>query len=129
MPTSERASLPSVSSSNISRALTSAGARGLFLGFTAASCTYCNIHEAAWAAYLTRASASSASLPLLVRIDGDRERALLRRHEVEELPALILAWPDRHTSYAGPHTSTAMATFAASQLMPAAVELSGGHQL
>ena len=124
------ATLPRVGAGNLSQALVSAGARGVFLGFTAASCAYCASQEAAWAAYLAHAQAdASASLPLLVRIDGDRDVALLHRHEIEDLPALALAWRDRHTLYTGPHTFAAMRAFGAAQLAPAAVELSGEDEL
>ena len=119
--------LPNVTASNLTRALKLAGARGLFLGFTAASCFHCTVHEAAWAAYL--GSAQVANLPLLARIDGDRESALIRRHEIDELPALVLAWSNRHTMYTGPHTNAAMAAFGAAQLTPPAIELRDEEEL
>ena len=76
------------------------------------------MHEPAYAAYDALARSHAKALPLLARVDADRERALASRHEVTELPALVLASSDRWTPYTGPHTRRAMAAFAATQLAP-----------
>ena len=74
--------LANVTSRNLTRALKAAGARGLFLGFTASSCAYCAVHEAEWAAYAAArlTGRAAASLPDLLRVDADHERKLARRH-------------------------------------------------
>ena len=103
---------------NLSRALHAASTGSLFLGYSSSSCAYCAVHEPAYAAYDALARSHAKALPLLARVDADRERALASRHEVTELPALVLASSDRWTPYTGPHTRRAMAAFAATQLAP-----------
>ena len=62
---------------------------------------------------------SSTSLgPKLVRVDAERERALVRRYEVDALPALVLAWSNRWTVYTGPHQHLSMAEFGAAHTAP-----------
>ena len=119
-----RLRLPNATASNLTRALKAAGTRGIFIGFTAVSCIHCVHHEAVWGTYLASTSNYRTELPLLLRVDSDRESKLLRRHEVVELPALVLAWPDRSVTYTGPHTHAAMVAFGEAQLTPPAVELS-----
>eukprot|EP00966_Prymnesium_polylepis_P104070 2410002-Prymnesium_polylepis.1 len=115
-----------VTSKNLTRALSRAGARGLFLGFSAAYCSYCAVHEAQYAAYAALAASASARLPALMRVDAASERALLRRHEIDELPALVLAWSGRWTAYTGPHRSDAIAEFGEAQRAPLVEVLKGG---
>lgn len=117
--------IPFVTTRNITAALKNAGGRGVFIGFSAGSCNYCTVHEAEWSSYLVHSNALPATvrLPQMVWVDGDRERSLLRRHEVQEIPALVLAWHDRWTPYSGLHTRAAMAAFGSAHLSPAAIEL------
>ena len=71
---------------NLSAALRSAGSTGLYLGFSATHCSYCSVHEPEYQSYaqlaLSRAEVSGGALPLLARVDGEREQLLVRRHEV-----------------------------------------------
>ena len=123
-------SLRSVCARNVTRLLRAASVQGAFLGFTASSCAHCADHETQWAAYAAMAAASpAAALPAIFRVDSDVERSLVRRHEVVEVPALVLAWHDRFTPYIGPHTSAAMLAFASAQLEPPAVRLKGEREL
>ena len=119
--------LPSITAANFTKSLSLAGGRGMYIGFSAKSCSWCTPHEEAWAHYL--GNFSNTSLPLLARVDGDRDESLLRKHEIDELPALVLAWSDRYTNYAGIHTRAALAAFGAAQLTPPAVELDGSETL
>ena len=83
---------------NISKALKSAP---LWLGFSAAHCTYCAVHEAQYSLY---ALMHAPHLPRLARVDAASERLLQERYEVNELPALVLAWSStKFTPYAGAH--------------------------
>ncbi|KAL3924967.1 MAG: hypothetical protein SGPRY_003764, partial [Prymnesium sp.] len=95
---------------NLSRALALAGARGLWLSFSAPHCSYCAVHEPEYTAYASLSS-HSATLAGLVRVDASSEAALSRRYEVEELPALVLAWKARWTAYTGLHHRDAMVAF------------------
>ena len=122
-------SIENVTASNLTRALRLAGTRGLYLAFTAEGCIHCGAHEAEWGAYADFAAITTTTVPGIVRVDGDRDRALLRRYEVEELPALLLAWNDRWTTYAGVHERAAMATFGAAQLAPVTRELHSMDEL
>ena len=70
---------------NLSRALRAASTGSLFLGYSSSSCAYCAVHEPAYAAYDALARSHAKALPLLARVDADRERALASRHEVTEL--------------------------------------------
>ena len=103
---------------NLSRALRAASTGSLFLGYSSSACSYCAVHEPAYAAYDALARSHAKALPLLARVDADRERALASRHEVTDLPAVVLAFGNRWTAYTGPHTRRAMAAFAATQLAP-----------
>ena len=103
---------------NLSRALRAASTGSLFLGYSSSACSYCAVHEPAYAAYDSLARSHAKALPLLARVDADRERALASRHEVTDLPAVVLALGNRWTPYTGPHTRRAMAAFAATQLAP-----------
>ena len=103
---------------NLSRALRAASTGSLFLGYSSSACSYCAVHEPAYAAYDSLARSHPKALPLLARVDADRERALASRHEVNNLPTVVLAFGNRWTPYAGPHTRRAMAAFAATQLAP-----------
>ena len=85
--------LPSITAANFTKSLSLAGGRGMYIGFSAKSCSWCT-REEAWAHYL--GNFSNTSLPLLARVDGDRDESLLRKHEIDELPALVLAWSDRY---------------------------------
>ena len=120
--------LVNVTAANSSKALRAAGARGTFLGFTAASCMYCSLHEAEWREYAALAAESTA-LPHMMRVDADLEEMMVRRHEVMQLPALVLSWSGRWTRYEGPHTSSAMAAFGAAQIAPLVQALSGMREL
>ena len=111
------AGVANVTAKNLSRALTLAGSKGLFLGFSAMYCSYCAVHEAEYAVY-TALAQSSATLPPLMRVNADKDRSLLRRHEVEEIPALVLARSHDWTAYTGPHESKAMAEFGEAQASP-----------
>lgn len=114
--------IPALTSRNIRDALRRTGSNGLFIGFSATSCSYCAVHEAEWSNYSNTLGAQPA-LPHISWIDADKERSLLRRYEVQELPALVLAWQTRWTPYTGVHTRAAMAAFASAQLSPPAVRL------
>jgi hypothetical protein len=103
---------------NLSRALHAATTGSLFLGYSSSACSYCAVHEPAYAAYDSLARSHAKALPLLARVDADRERTLASRHEVTDLPAVVLAFGNRWTPYTGPHTRRAMAAFAATQLAP-----------
>ena len=103
---------------NLSRALRAASTGSLFLGYSSSACSYCAVHEPAYAAYDALARSHAKALPLLARVDADCERALVSRHEVTDLPAVVLAFGNRWTAYTGPHTRRAMAAFAATQLAP-----------
>ena len=103
---------------NLSRALRAASTGSLFLGYSSSACSYCAVHEPAYAAYDSLARSHAKALPLLARVDADRERALASRHEVTDLPAVVLALGNRWTPYTGPHPRRAMAAFAATQLAP-----------
>ena len=109
---------------NISKALKSAP---LWLGFSAAHCTYCAVHEPQYSLY---ASTHAPHLPRLARVDAASERLLQERYEVNELPALVLAWSStKFTPYAGAHTAAAMAAFADAQLAPASVAVADAAAL
>ncbi|KAL1525168.1 hypothetical protein AB1Y20_020039 [Prymnesium parvum] len=116
-----------VTSRNLTAALSRVGARGAFLGFSSPHCTYCAAHEPQYAAYA--ALAPDEALPPLLRVNAAREAALLRRHEVEELPALVLAWSHAWVHYTGAHHSASMAEFAASRLAPLVETLRGADAL
>ena len=117
-----------VTSKNLTAALKRAGKRGLFIGFTASTCTYCSVHEAEWNAYAD-AQSGTLTLPQMVRVDADRDRSLLHRHEVEEIPAVVLAWRNRWIPYAGIHSRAAMTAFGAAQLSAPAQHLSNESEL
>ena len=109
---------------NISKALKSAP---LWLGFSAAHCTYCAVHEPQYSLY---ASTHAPHLPRLARVDAASERLLQERYEVNELPALVLAWSStKFTPFAGAHTAAAMAAFADAQLAPASVAVANAAAL
>ena len=103
---------------NLSRALKAAASGSLFLGYSSGACSYCAVHEPAYASYDALAKAHAKALPRFARVDADRERTLASRHEVTDLPTIVLAFAKRWTPYAGPHTRPAMAAFAVTQLAP-----------
>ena len=135
--------LASLGASNATQLLRAAGDRGLFLGFSAASCQYCKPHESEWEKYAALLEipedgdgpaavadgAAGPKLPGIARVDADVQLALTAQHEVTDLPSLVLAWSDHWTAYAGPHSATAMAAFGAAQLAPAAIELKSETEL
>lgn len=129
--------LPNVTSVNFTRALKAAGKRGVFLGFSASSCGYCATHEAAWAAYADFAayagvdgrSSAAPAVPAIARVDSDRDRSLFQRYEVEELPAIILAWKKHWVAYTGVHTRDALAAFGAAHNEPTTRMLRGDAKL
>ena len=49
--------------------------------------------------------------------------------QVEELPALVLAWQGRWVTYKGPHTRAAMTAFGEAHLSPACTDLRTQHGL
>ena len=63
--------LPSITAANFTKSLSLAGGRGMYIGFSAKSCSWCTPHEEAWAHYL--GNFSNTSLPLLARVDGFRD--------------------------------------------------------
>ena len=91
-----RSVVPTATSKNLTRAINAAGARGLFIGFTALSCTYCTDSESAWSTYFL---SRSHSLPDIVRIDTDEGTSVIDRYEATSLPSLVLAWRHRWTAY------------------------------
>lgn len=122
------AGVANVTTKNVSKALARAGARGLFLGFSAVYCSFCAVHEIEYAAYNALAEAS-ASLPRLMRINAEINPALVRRYEVQELPSLVLAWSDHWTAFTGLHVSEAMVEFAEAHLSPLVEVLQDERQL
>ena len=114
-----------VTSKGLSKALKAAGAAGLFLGYSSPTCTYCAVHEEHYSAYDALAATHRGQLPRLARVNADRERTLVARHEIADLPALVLAHGGRWTRYAGPHTRAAMAAFGAAQRAPASQPVRG----
>ena len=85
------------------------------------------MHEAQYSLY---ASTHAPHLPRLARVDAASERLLQERYEVNELPALVLAWSStKFTPYAGAHTAAAMAAFADAQLAPASVAVADAAAL
>ena len=117
-PTSLSSGSFNVTLKNLSRALRAASTGSLFLGYSSGHCSYCAVHEPSYAAYDSLARSHSKALPLLARVDADHERVLASRHEVTDLPAVVLVFRNRWTPYTGPHTHRAMAAFAATQLAP-----------
>lgn len=86
------------------------------------------MHEGEYAAY-SALSGPSATLPLLSRVNVGSERTLSRRYEVDELPALVLAWSSRWTAYTGPHRSESMVEFAEAHASPLVEVLASDAQL
>jgi hypothetical protein len=126
--------LPSVSAANVSDLLRGAGKHGLYLAFTAATCSYCKPYEGEWERYAmtlhnTSADGSAPFLPGIARVDTDGEQTLASQHDITDLPSLVLAWHGRWMHYAGPHTSAAMAAFGSAQLAPAVIEIGSGVEL
>jgi hypothetical protein len=121
--------MESVAFSNLTRTLHAVGARGLYLGFTSSSCAHCSEHEAEWQQYADASASSEQELPWIVRVDSDRSRKLVRRHEVQQLPTLVLAWSSHWINYAGPHTAAALTAFGAAQLSPVSVEVHSREEL
>ena len=85
------------------------------------------MHEPQYSLY---ASTHAPHLPRLARVDAASERLLQERYEVNELPALVLAWSStKFTPYAGAHTAAAMAAFADAQHAPASVAVADAAAL